>query len=128
MSNIQYDRGTLSHVGGTFSHVVMLGLLSMQGGVHAVPNLDVTSHGRNRLYFSGDSSTTFNGYDNFVSDPYVLFLTRGDAARFDTAIKPRTELGRKLLEYRRAALAKGMRTLSSDEIDAMVKEGRGASA
>lgn len=126
MNNIQYDKGTLSHVGGTFSHVVMLGLLSMPV-VHAAPNLDVTNHA-NRLYFLGDSSATFNKYDNFVSDPYASYLIRVDAARFETIIKPRTELGRKLLEYRRAALAKGMRTLSADEINAMIKEGRGASA
>lgn len=30
---------------------------------------------------------------------------------------PKTELGRKLLEYRRASIAKGMKTLSADEID-----------
>ena len=43
-------------------------------------------------------------------------------------MKPRTELGRRLLEYRKAALAKGMKTLSADEIDEMVKTGRGVSA
>lgn len=41
---------------------------------------------------------------------------------------PKTEIGRKLLEYRRAALAKGMKILSVEEIDVMILEGRGATA
>lgn len=38
---------------------------------------------------------------------------------------PRTEIGRKLLEHRRKALARGMTLLTADEINLMVKEGRG---
>ncbi|MDP1855115.1 MAG: hypothetical protein Q8K74_03565 [Candidatus Nitrotoga sp.] len=38
---------------------------------------------------------------------------------------PRTELGRKLLEHRRNALARGMKLLTADEINLMVNEERG---
>lgn len=38
---------------------------------------------------------------------------------------PRTEIGRKLLEHRKKALARGMTLLTADEINLMVKEGRG---
>lgn len=39
--------------------------------------------------------------------------------------KPKTEIGRKLLEHRRKALARGMTLLTANEINLMVKEGRG---
>lgn len=38
---------------------------------------------------------------------------------------PRTELGRKLLEHRRKALARGIKLLTADEINLMVNEERG---
>lgn len=43
----------------------------------------------------------------------------------DGFAEPRTELGRTLLEYRRKALAQGMKLLTADEIDSMVKKDRG---
>lgn len=39
--------------------------------------------------------------------------------------KPKTELGRRLLEHRARALARGMNLLALDEINAMVEEQRG---
>lgn len=119
MINIQCGSSTFSYV--------MVVILTMQVA-NAVPNQEISSHNGNRLYFLCDSSATFNNYDNFISDPYLQFMTRVEPTPLSNFIKPRTELGRKLLEYRKAALDKGMRTLSIDEIDAMVKEGRGVSA
>lgn len=121
MINIQYDRGT-------FSHVAVMGALAAMQIAPFAPTQEISYHNRNRQYFLCDISSTFNNFDNAINDPYLKFMTRVEPTPFNNIIKPRTELGRKLLEYRRAALAKGMRTLSADEIDAMVNVGRGASA
>lgn len=128
MNNIRYDQGT-------FSYVLMLSAISVQIA-NATPIID-THHINtlvSRAYVSSnDESATFIDNVNYVGDPYVRFLTMRrnplslvSSNAMDNFPEPKTDLGRKLLEYRRAALAKGMRTLSVDEIDTMVKEGRGA--
>jgi len=120
MNNIQYNFYTPSNV------VVAGALFAIQ--IAPVMANQPTPHQEvNRLYFLSDSSSTFNNYENFVRDPYLKFMTRVDLTPTNNIIKPKTELGRKLLEYRKVALAKGMRTLSVDEIDAMISEGRGLS-
>ena len=50
------------------------------------------------------------------------------AAVSDVLPAPRTEMGRKLLERRRKALASGMELLTADEINAIVNNGRGSSS
>lgn len=53
-------------------------------------------------------------------------LINSDATVIDVSLPtPRTEIGRKLLEHRKKALARGMTLLTADEINLMVKEGRG---
>ncbi len=65
--------------------------------------------------------------ENYCNDPFVQFIKSVDLT-IKNIVKPKTELGRKLLEYRQKALAKGMKTLSADEISAFIREGRGTSA
>lgn len=86
----------------------------------------ITHQEINRLYFSSGNST-FNTYKNYINDPYFKFMVSVDSTMSKSVIKPKTELGRRLLEYRKAALAKGMKTLSADEINAILNEGRGTS-
>lgn len=50
------------------------------------------------------------------------------AAVSDALPTPRTEIGRKLLERRRKALASGMELLTADEINSIVNNGRGSSS
>ncbi len=119
MTKVQYDLGT-------FNYAVMLGILSAQA-VQAAPTLENKSQKRG-YYIASRNETASASYRSFVNDPFTQYLTKAQTSSFTNIMKPKTELGRRLLEYRRAALAKGMKTLSADEIDAMVKTGRGVSA
>ena len=62
---------------------------------------------------------------------YTTDISRNYNAEFlpliiaDDFPAPRTEIGRKLLELRRKILASGVKLLTADEINLMVKEGRG---
>lgn len=124
MTNILYDQGT-------FTYAVMYGVLALPMA-HSAPNNGVVEFGNNSLSshinYSDEMNATFDNYNNFNSDPYVRFLIKQEPQRLvDLANigKPRTELGRKLLEHRKAALARGMKLLSEEEINSMVREVRG---
>ncbi len=60
-----------------------------------------------------------NSANNYLS---IVGVTAAVSDGFPT---PRTEIGRKLLEHRRKSLARGMKLLTADEINAMVNSGRG---
>lgn len=72
----------------------------------------------NRIRVSENHKKTF--------DTNSLFLVKNlvDANSGNTPI-PRTELGRKLLEFRKKALENGMYLLSADEINLQINEARG---
>lgn len=123
MNNIHYDQGT-------FSYVVMLGALAIPM-VYAPPQKDVADHGTSllqKVYYSGGHKATFNNYGNSIADTHAYILVNHEpfatlaAPVTDGFGEPRTELGRKLLEHRRAALAQGMKLLTVDEINLMAKE------
>ena len=124
MTKIFYDKGT-------FSYALMVGVLIMPAAHATSANgeLKLVSnpllHGVNH---SDEYSSTFDRYSDSTGDPFTRFLLKQEPQHQTDLIniaEPKTELGRKLLEYRRAALAKGMRMLSADEIDTIVNEGRG---
>ena len=127
MTKILYDKGT-------FSYALMLGVLIMPAA-HATPTNGELAFANNPLLcsinYSDENSSTFDRYSDFTSDPFTMFLLKQEPQQqtdLINVVKPRTELGRKLLEYRRAALAKGVRMLSADEIDTMINEGRSSFA
>lgn len=67
---------------------------------------------------TGKLINTANTSRNFLVKPLTFAIADGFPI-------PRTEIGRKLLEHRRKALARGMSLLTANEINLMVKEGRG---
>jgi hypothetical protein len=127
MTKIFYEQGT-------FTYALMLGVLTMPAAYAMPGNGELALVGKPVLCcvnYSDENSPTFDKYSNFTSDPFTRFLLKQEPQQQADLIfiaKPRTELGRKLLEYRKAALAKGVRMLSADEIDVMVNEGRGSFA
>ena len=134
MTKISYDQGT-------FSYALMLGFGAFSVHVaNATVKNDFLDHRSKSMaccayVLNNNENATYVDNGNHVGDPYIRFLmTRKNPLNLpssnfvDNFPPPKTTLGRKLLEYRRAALAKGMRTLSVDEIDAMVNEGRGSYA
>lgn len=60
--------------------------------------------------------------------PTVAFEISASTTIACTSAPPRTELGRKLLEFRKKAISKGMPLLSIDEVNLRVKESRGNEA
>lgn len=60
-----------------------------------------------------------------VSDTTVAFEVKSSTMHKNDPLKPKTELGRKLLELRNKAIKAGMPLLSFDEINTYMNELRG---
>jgi len=124
MTDVRYDQGT-------FTYALMFGLLCMPL-THPAPPKGTVELADNPLSryidYSDEGHATFDNYNNLSTEPYARFLMRQGpwrAVNQATIAEPRTDLGRKLLKHRKAALAGGMRLLSEEEISSVLKEIRG---
>ncbi len=125
MTSISYDRGT-------FNYVLMASILLVPVAHASSSDEAIEANTRlpHRVIYSDEICPTFDNYSSLTRGPLTNYLLKKPRGQINLTniTTPRTELGRKLLAHRQAALAKGMKLLSEDEINSMIEEIRGERA